>query len=64
MLSQQTESFFGTHVMQLLCSRTCSPSPLTVLQERLKIPTLTARMSGAVVGIVCSDQLSRGLRAW
>ena len=37
---------------------------LTVLRERLKIPTLTARMSGAVVGIVCSDQLSRGLRAW
>ena len=36
----------------------------TVLRERLKIPTLTARLSGAVVGIVCSDQLSRGLRAW
>jgi hypothetical protein len=29
-----------------------------------KIPPLTARMSGAVVDLVCSDQLSRGLRAW
>jgi hypothetical protein len=36
----------------------------TVLRERLKIPPLTARMSGAVVDLVCSDQLSRGLRAW
>ena len=35
-----------------------------MLRERLKIPPLTARMSGAVVDLVCSDQLSRGLRAW
>ena len=47
----------------------CSPSIVhwslhTVLRERRKIPSLGARMSGAVVDLVCSDQLSRGLRAW
>ena len=42
----------------------CRCGAITVLRERLKIPPLTARMSGAVVDLVCSDQLSRGLRAW
>jgi len=32
--SEQTESFFGMHVMQLLCSRTCSPSHALVGQNR------------------------------
>ena len=31
---EQTESFFGMHVMQLLCSRTCSPSHALVGQNR------------------------------
>ena len=34
MASEQTESFFGTNVMQLLCSRTCSPSHALVGQNR------------------------------
>lgn len=32
--AEQTESFFGTNVMQLLCSRTCSPSHALVGQNR------------------------------
>ena len=38
MWSEQTESFFGTNVMQLLCSRTCSPS------HALVGPNRTARL--------------------
>ena len=37
---------------------------ITVLRIGRKIPSLGARMSGAVVDLVCGDQLSRGLRAW